>query len=271
MVAPFNIYHLTPNTPKLALHHTIVMGVSTSAEQFLQKFTKASFPVLFQHQQGNILYQPGLLDRIETIVPAPHHPLAVEQKKILRVRKSSIGANIGHAGLQLVDGEIVNILLVAGDKPPAFVIAGITVREFSQCLHRIVFGVDADGDELHDAVFAVGIGLLQFLHASGHTGADGGALGEKEIDHQDFVFYGIEGNNLTELVHQPDIAHAVPLGIGYRLPPFCSGAHAVVKVAQGHMHGLSAVILHGIIACKGKQDRDAQAQYRSFVHFNVFP
>lgn len=219
----------------------------TSAEQFFQKFPKASFAVFFQHQQGNILHQPRLLHRIEPVVPAPHHALPVEQEKVFGMREGRIGPNIGHTGFEFVQREVVDLLFVAGYKPPAFVIGGIAVGELTQGGYRIVIGIDADGDELHDTVLAVGIGILELLHAACHTGTDGRAFGEKEIDDQDLVFHRIERYLLPQLVDEPDITHPVPLGIGHRFAPFGCRSHAIVKITQRHVHGFGAVVFHSVI------------------------
>ena len=238
----------------------------TSAEQFFQKFSKASFAVFFQHQQGNILHQPGLLHRIEPVVPATHHTLPVEQEKVFGMGKGRIGSHISHTGFKFVQGKIVDLLLVAGSKPPAFMIGGIAVGELAQGRYRIVFGIDADGDELHDTVLAVGIGILQLLHVARHTGTDGRAFGEKEIDDQDLVFHRIERNRLTQLVDEPDIAYPVPLGIWYCFTPFGYRGHAIVKIAQGHVHGFGAIVFHSIITRKREEEGDAETDYRSFIH-----
>ena len=151
------------------------------------------------------------------MIIAAYISVRIEQHE--HIRMNEIAINMGAVlryQLEFLIGKIVNGLLISGEKPPVSWIDLKKIVPFLELRYAVTLRVNAERVELYEGGFSVPYPvvapdtILQQLHGSGHSRANGRAMREEEIGNDNFTANILHRYLFARLVREIEIRNAVP-------------------------------------------------------------
>ncbi len=160
-------------------------------------------PKLLRQQQINVQHKTIHFFSIGAIAKGPHVPVFVNQNQASTVVEAAGRIRIFHRHAEIIVGDAVNLIVVAGHQTPAIVLYPKLFGVVFQRRHGIVLHVDGMGKQ-HDPV-VVFIFFINAQTVGFYLRANSRAVDKEEIHDVDFIFKSCIGHQLAVLIDESEI------------------------------------------------------------------